>query len=178
MRISISTPVEFHSSSSSNNILKSPTTYILFILALLGGIAYSANISFVSSSSTSSSLSSVKEDRVPIIMKKQYIITKFEVSGRVQGVFFRKSTKDKADELGIWGWVRNTARGTVEGEFEYVAQSTIDDEIESHLGNEKFRHWLCNIGSPHSKIDNCRFGEKVISDQQTYDTFRVAKTKR
>ena len=99
MRI-ISTPLELHSSS---NILKSPTTYVLFILALLGGIVYSANISFVSSSSTSSSLSSVKEDRVPIIMKKQYIITKFEVSGRVQGVFFRKSTKDKADELGIDG---------------------------------------------------------------------------
>jgi len=74
-------------------------------------------------------------------MKKQYIITKFEVSGRVQGVFFRKSTKEKADELGIWGWVRNTARGTVEGEFEYViAQSTIDDEIESH--HETFRHWF------------------------------------
>ena len=88
-----STPVELQ------NILKSPTTYIIFILALLGGIVYSANISFVSSSSTSSSLSSVKEDHVPIIMKKQYIITKFEVSGRVQGVFFRKSTKEKADEL-------------------------------------------------------------------------------
>jgi len=170
MRIS-TPPVELHS-----NILKSPTTYVLFILALLGGIVYSANISFVSSSSTSSSLSSVKEDRVPIIMKEQYIITKFEVSGRVQGVFFRKSTKERADELGIWGWVRNTARGTVEGEFEYVAQSTIDDEIESHHGT--FRHWLCNIGSPHSKIDNCTFGEKIVSDQQTYDIFRVAKTKR
>ena len=168
----ISTP-ELH--SNNNNILKSPTTYVLFILALLGGIAYSANISFVSSSSKSSSLSSIKEDRGPLIMKEQYIITKFEVSGRVQGVFFRKSTKQKADELGIWGWVRNTARGTVEGEFEYVAQST-NNEIESH--HENFRHWLCNIGSPHSKIDNCTFGEKIISDQQTYDTFRVAKTKR
>ena len=68
----------------------------------------------------------------------------------------------------------------MEGEFEYVIQSTTTNynEIESHHGNENFRHWLCNIGSPHSKIDNCRFGEKVISDQQTYDTFRVAKTKR
>ena len=106
-------------------------------------------------------------------MKKQYIITKFEVSGRVQGVFFRKSTKQKADELGII--LRNTARGTVEGEFEYVIQST-NNEIESH--HETFRHWLCNIGSPHSKIDNCTFGEKIVSDQQTYDIFRVAKTKR
>jgi len=164
-------------------ILKSPTTYVLFVLALLGGIVYSANISFVSSSSTSSSLSSTtlhnnKEDLVPIIMKKQYITTKFEVSGRVQGVFFRKSTKQKADELGIRGWVRNTSRGTVEGEFEYVTQSTIDDEIELESHHETFRHWLCNIGSPHSKIDNCTFGEKIVSDQQTYDIFRVAKTKR
>ena len=163
-------------SSSSSNILKSPTTYVLFILALLGGIVYSANFNFVSSSTSSSSLSSVKEDRVPIIMKKQYITTKFEVYGKVQGVFFRKSTKQKADELGIWGWVRNTARGTVEGEFEYVIQFTNNEIDESHHGNKNFRHWLCNIGSPHSKIDNCIFGEKVISDQQTYDTFRVAKT--
>jgi acylphosphatase len=161
---------------SSSNILKSPTTYVIFVLALLGGIVYSANISFVSSSSSSSSssLSSVKEDRVPIIMKKQYITTKFEVYGKVQGVFFRKSTKQKADELGIWGWVRNTSRGTVEGEFEYVIQSTNNEIDESH--HETFRHWLCNIGSPHSKIDNCTFGEKVVSDQRTYDTFRVAKT--
>jgi len=33
------------------------------------------------------------------------------ISGRVQGVWFRSSTKDKAKELGIKGWVRNTLDG-------------------------------------------------------------------
>jgi len=32
----------------------------------------------------------------------------------VQGVFFRSSCRDRARRLGITGWVRNTAAGTVE----------------------------------------------------------------
>ena len=41
---------------------------------------------------------------------------KFEVHGKVQGVWFRRSTREKADELACFGWVQNTARGTVVGE--------------------------------------------------------------
>ena len=36
------------------------------------------------------------------------------ISGRVQGVFFRQSTKRKADELDIVGWIRNLPNGRVE----------------------------------------------------------------
>ena len=36
------------------------------------------------------------------------------VSGRVQGVFFRASTARRASELGVRGYARNCADGTVE----------------------------------------------------------------
>ena len=40
------------------------------------------------------------------------------ISGRVQGVFFRMETKQAADQLGVFGWVRNQQDGTVEAVFE------------------------------------------------------------
>ena len=40
------------------------------------------------------------------------------VSGRVQGVFFRFATREKAKELGVSGWVKNSAEGQVEAVFE------------------------------------------------------------
>jgi len=36
------------------------------------------------------------------------------VSGRVQGVFFRQTTRSIAHDLGLQGWVRNRAEGDVE----------------------------------------------------------------
>jgi len=39
---------------------------------------------------------------------------KASVSGVVQGVFFRKGTLEKALDLGITGWIKNTENGNVE----------------------------------------------------------------
>jgi acylphosphatase len=40
------------------------------------------------------------------------------VSGRVQGVFFRESTRREAERRGVAGWVCNRADGAVEAVFE------------------------------------------------------------
>ncbi|MQY64850.1 MAG: acylphosphatase, partial [Calditrichaeota bacterium] len=43
-------------------------------------------------------------------MKKVRVV----VTGRVQGVWFRAATRDKAIQLGVNGHVRNVVRGDVE----------------------------------------------------------------
>ncbi len=45
------------------------------------------------------------------------------ISGNVQGVFFRDSTRQKAGELGLNGWVKNTPDGRVEALFEGPADA-------------------------------------------------------
>ena len=43
-------------------------------------------------------------------MKTVHVI----IAGKVQGVFFRDYTLQKAQELGVSGWVRNLPNGSVE----------------------------------------------------------------
>ena len=51
------------------------------------------------------------------------------VSGRVQGVAFRDSTRSQAEQLGLSGWVRNTEDGQVEAVFE-GEPDTVNQMIE------------------------------------------------
>lgn len=62
------------------------------------------------------------------------------ISGKVQGVCYRASTKQKADELGVTGWVKNTSDGNVEALFE--AEKTVIDEMIA---------W-CWIGPPLARV--------------------------
>jgi acylphosphatase len=47
------------------------------------------------------------------------------VGGRVQGVFFRDTTKRTAESRGVSGWVRNNPDGSVEAVFE-GAEEAVD----------------------------------------------------
>jgi len=63
------------------------------------------------------------------------------VHGKVQGVFFRESTKNKAQELGLAGFVRNEPDGTV-----YL-------EVEGgHKELERFTAWL-KQGPEAARVD-------------------------
>ncbi len=64
------------------------------------------------------------------------------VSGRVQGVFFRYETRDKAHELGVHGWVRNLPDGRVEAIVEGRK-----DEVEKLVE-------FCCTGPPGAKVVN------------------------
>lgn len=56
------------------------------------------------------------------------------VSGRVQGVFFRQSTKAVADQLGISGWVKNCSDGSVDALFQCSENQFNDMAIFLHCG--------------------------------------------
>ena len=71
----------------------------------------------------------------------------FEVMGKVQGVFFRKHTIAKARQLGLHGWVRNTARGTVQGQVAGTQHGPLDE----------MKEWLQHTGSPASRIEEAHF---------------------
>lgn len=49
---------------------------------------------------------------------KENIRAHMIVSGRVQGVFFRQNTLNKAKELGVFGWVKSLPDGRLEAVFE------------------------------------------------------------
>ena len=57
---------------------------------------------------------------------------RFVVTGRVQGVFFRQSGRERAIQLGLDGWIRNRADGAVEGEVAGADAAAL----------EAFRNWL------------------------------------
>jgi len=74
------------------------------------------------------------------------------VSGKVQGVFFRDSTRIKANELGLTGYVRNLSNGNVE----VVAQGN-EEKI-----NELMEFIKNNPG--HSKVDEVKIKTKELKN--------------
>jgi acylphosphatase len=93
----------------------------------------------------------------------------FEVFGKVQGVFFRKHTQRHADTLGVLGWVRNTRRGTVEG------QAVASDNKREQL----LKHWLEHVGSPSSRVDRVEFSKlegRAVEKLKRLDGFEIHQT--
>ncbi|WP_415381030.1 acylphosphatase [Halosimplex sp. TS25] len=71
------------------------------------------------------------------------------VSGTVQGVYYRATTRDEARDRGVDGWVKNLADGRVEAVFEGP-----EDVVESMV------EW-CHEGSSRARVDDvaAEYGE-------------------
>lgn len=63
------------------------------------------------------------------------------VSGRVQGVYFRDTCRDRARAERVVGWVRNRSDGTVEAEFEGSSEA-----VGAMVA------W-CHAGPPRARVD-------------------------
>jgi len=92
---------------------------------------------------------------------------KFEVFGKVQGVFFRKKTKEVCDKNGVTGWVLNTPQGTVQGQIECSGESVTT-----------IKNWLTTIGSPKSKIERCIFVEEKELSERVFKKFSIIRDKK
>lgn len=88
----------------------------------------------------------------------------FEVFGKVQGVFFRKYTRDQATKLGLVGWCMNTRENTVKGEIEGP-----EDKIN------EMKVWLERTGSPSSNISKAVFSQLRPIETLTYTEFKIRK---
>ena len=81
------------------------------------------------------------------------------IIGRVQGVWFRASTKQKAEQLGLKGWVRNTSDGHVEAVFE-GDEEILKDMIE----------W-CKTGPRLAKVHDVQIKNEKPTDE--FDQFNI-----
>lgn len=78
-------------------------------------------------------------------MSASQVALRVRVSGRVQGVFFRDSTRREAETLGLSGWVRNLPDGRVEALFVGTR-----DACEKALA-------FVRVGPPHAHVTGVEF---------------------
>lgn len=86
---------------------------------------------------------------------------KIVVKGKVQGVFFRACTKDKARELGLAGWVRNHRDGSVRIKVQGEEQAF-----------ESFREWV-HQGPERAIVDQVEWEQ--VNEEEVLDDFEVER---
>ncbi len=79
------------------------------------------------------------------------------VTGRVQGVFFRGSCEDRARVLGIHGWVRNEADGSVHAHAEGDPDAV-----------EEFVDW-CHDGPRRAQVDDVEVRDTAPQGLGTFE---------
>ncbi|MBN7824428.1 acylphosphatase [Bowmanella dokdonensis] len=89
-------------------------------------------------------------------MAKQCI--KARVTGKVQGVFFRKSTQARALQLGLSGYAKNLADGSVE-----VLACGKKSDLEELVA-------FLREGPPASDVSDVQVNPAAVTDTEGFDT--------
>lgn len=87
---------------------------------------------------------------------------KINIIGKVQGVWYRASAKDKAISLGITGKIWNEVDGNVGA----IAQGPEEQIMQ-------FIKW-CKQGPPLAKVESVEY--KEINDPVVYKTFEISRS--
>lgn len=98
-------------------------------------------------------------EKVVLVIRRRIHL---KVSGRVQGVFYRVSTRDKARELGIYGDVKNVSDGSVE----------INAEGDETKLNELIS-WV-HRGPSHARVEKVEV--KWLDSIEGYTDFRIERS--
>jgi acylphosphatase len=88
------------------------------------------------------------------------IANKITLTGRVQGVGFRISTKAVADQLGVKGFVKNLANGSV----------YIEAEAEP-IFMQEFLNW-CNLGPDEALVQNIEVEAIEVKKHQNFNILK------
>ncbi len=84
----------------------------------------------------------------------------YKIIGKVQGVFFRQSSHEKALALGLNGFVRNEADGSVHLEAEGEPEAL-----------EKLEQWL-RQGPPQARVEEVQSSEAGLSSFEGFEVRR------
>jgi acylphosphatase len=99
--------------------------------------------------------------KLKFVVQKQTMPTvHLLIKGKVQGVFYRASAKEVADELQLTGWVKNTSDGDVEA---MVSGS-----------NEQLQQFLiwCKNGPARAVVNDVQV---TFKEEEQFDTFKIAR---
>lgn len=90
------------------------------------------------------------------------IARRVRIHGRVQGVFFRDWTTDRALSLGVRGWVRNRLDGSVE-----LLAHGEEEAVEALIA-------ACRTGPPAARVE--RIEVEIAEGEEPPSGFRVTST--
>lgn len=82
------------------------------------------------------------------------------ITGRVQGVFFRATANEVAKKIGVNGWIRNNAGGSVEAHIE-----------GENAAVEQFISW-CHRGPDKAEVKNVQVTDCKSEGCTSFETHK------